>query len=237
MGRMTIYTYRTAAIVFLLIAFSTNAFAQPGDTDTLEVGTGFPGGPPPDPYSGYIELNTALDLGINYTHFSGEDMSGSYGGIPELDARISWAMGDRSRFFLSVGYGRKCGDPYWDIEHFDSDQNMTVQTMPFLMGIKFNASTRKNVRLYFGAAAQLTYAWETLPTGISNGEATTSTSSGLITGYYLFVGPEFPLGQGTDAVGLEFGIGGTKGEISAAGNRHDIDLTGYRVRAFYSFEL
>jgi len=237
MGRLTIYIFRTAAIVILLIAITTNAYSQSGDTEALEVGVGFPGGPPPEPYSGYIELNTALDFGIMYTHFSGDDMSGTYGGIPQLSTGLSWAMGDRSRFFMSIGYGRKSGDPYWDIEHFETDQDITVQTMPFLIGLKFNASSRKDFRLYFGAAAQLTYAWETIPTGMSDGEFTSSTPSGLLTGYYLFVGPEFSLGNGTDAIGLEIGIGGSKGEVSGDGNSHDVDLTGYHIRAFYTLGM
>ncbi len=164
-------------------------------------------------------------------------MAGTYGGLPQVTAGISWALGNRSRFFLATGYGRRNGDPYWDINYFDTDQDIELQTVPFFMGLKFNASANKEFRLYFGAAAQMTYAKETIQTGIINGEPTFITPSGLLTGYYLFVGPEFPLGEGSDSLGMEFGFGGTKGSVDTDGHGHDVDLTGYHLRIVYSLGL
>ncbi len=65
----------------------------------------------------------------------------------------------------------------------------------------------------------------------------TTSPRGLTTGYYLFFGPEFPLGKGTDALGLEFATGGTKGSLVNSSYSHDVDLTGYHLRVYYTFGI
>ncbi len=236
-GRSDIIFLRALTIFFALIAISANVSAQPDDTAPQEVGIPFPGGQEPKPFAGLTELNTTLDFSFMYTHLRGQDMAGSYGGVPQIGAGISFAFSQRNRFFMSLGYGHQSGDPYWDVDGFSNDGSITVQTIPLLLGLKTNASSRKTFRLYFGMAVQLTHVTEKISTGELNGDAQTISPSGLTTGYYLFFGPEFPLGKGTDALGMEFGIGGTKGSLNSGSYSHNIDLTGYSMRVYYNFGI
>jgi len=236
-GRSDIISLRALIVFFALIAISAHVSAQPDDTAPQEVGQPYGGGQDPKPFAGLTELNTTLDFSFMYTHLRGQDMTGTYGGLPQIGAGISFAFSPRNRFFMSLGYGHQSGDPYWDIDGFSNDGSISVQTIPLLLGLKTNASSRKNFRFYFGMAVQLAYVTENIPIGELNGIPQTNSPSGLTTGYYLFFGPEFPLGKGTDALGMEFGIGGTKGSLKSGSYSHNVDLTGYKMRVYYNFGI
>ncbi len=172
-----------------------------------------------------------------YTHFTGKDMDGSYGGLPQIGAGLSFALGDRTRFFISARYGKASGDPYHNLEGFSDADGLTLKALPLMIGFKLNASEREDFRLYLGGAFQYAFLWEDIPAENQAGVSQTLKTSGTGTGYYLLLGPEFPLGEGKNAVGLEFGYGGSKGDVTAGTHGHGVDLTGLHARIYFTLGL
>ncbi len=222
-----------------MIAFTaTISVAQTDPDNQQSVGVPYPGkAEPAGAFRGLTEIDTMVDLSFMYTHLRGDDMSGAYGGLPQLGAGISFATGDRTRFFLSAHYGKKSGDPYFSIDGLSDEDGLTVKALPLMIGIKINTSQRQDFRLYLGGAFQYTFLWEDLTTGDVNDNPMDIEASGSGAGYYFFLGPEFPLGKGNSALGAEFGFGGSKGNVSASSHSHGVDLTGVHARVYYTLGL
>lgn len=214
---------------------ATGSMAQ---VESNSIGSPYPGDESSEgTFQGLPEIQTMLDFSFMYTDLRGEDMGGTYGGLPLLGAGISFATSDQIRFFISASYGRNSGDPYHDIEGFSDDGGITLKALPVMIGLKVNTSTRKSFRLYVGGAFQYAFLWENLPTVDSNNQPADIEASGTATGYYLFIGPELPLGKGNSAVGAEFGFGGSKGNVTDSSHRHAVDLTGAQARIYFTFGL
>ncbi len=182
------------------------------------------------------EADTRIEFSYLHTLLSGEHIGETYGYLPQLGAGVSLALSDRSRIFMSLHYGRKSGDPYWDVPSF-SGPNITVQNVPLMFGAKTNASSRHSYRLYFGAAMQLTYLKEKTYTADSYGNPLEENATGWATGYYFFVAPEFPLSKNGNALGCELAWGGSKGTVRASHQSHGVDLSGFNMRLYYSLDL
>jgi hypothetical protein len=222
--------------LLIMTALAANlSFAQTNSNPYNEIAEPSAEDVPSGAFTGLKELQTMLDFSFMYSDFNDDDMSGSYGGFPQIGAGVSLATGDRTRFFLSARYGKKSGDPYHDIDGISDPDGITVKALPMMIGMKFNASNRKDFRLYFGGAFQYAFTWEKISTGDGNDNPLDIDASGSTTGYYLFLSPELPLGQGTDALGVDFGFGGSKGNLTSADHSHGVDLTGLHVRIYYTF--
>ena len=233
-GRQAI---RHPSIIILIIMVAVNisgAAAQTEAGNSQEVGGTAPVG---GAFPGLKEINTMVDLSFMYTHFSGNDMRGSYTGLPQFGAGISFATSERTRFFFSARYGQKSGDPYHDIDGFSDPDGITVKALPIMFGMKINASGRQDFRLYVGGAFQYAFLWENVSTVDGSDNPQDVEASGTGPGYYLFMGPEFPLGQGGSALGVEFGYGGSKGDVVSGSHYHGVDLTGAHARIYFTFGI
>ena len=196
---------------------------------------------PPLEGSGYLHelgtLDTNLDLSGQYTSFTGEDMSDSYGGLPVIAVGFSFQTSSKVRTFLSLGYGENTGDPYYSLPGFSAEDNIKVRYVPLQLGMKVDLAQSRRIRVFAGAALEIAWMEETIPFLDDSGSVVNKSASGINSGFILTFGPEIVLGQGGQAVGLEIGWGGSKGTVSTEGHKHDIDLTGYRGRLYLALNL
>jgi len=182
-------------------------------------------------------LDTNLDLSGQYTSFTGEDMSDSYGGLPVIAVGFSFQTSSKVRTFLSLGYGENTGDSYYSLPGFSAEDNIKVRYVPLQLGMKVDLAQSRRIHVFAGAALEIAWMEETIPLLDDSGSVVNKSASGINSGFILTFGPEIVLGQGGRAVGLEIGWGGSKGTVSTEGHKHDIDLTGYRGRLYLALDL
>jgi len=182
-------------------------------------------------------LDSQLDLSVQYARFTGEDMRDTYNGLPMIAAGFSFQTTRTSRLFISLGYGENTGDPYYDTPGISAADHIKVRYVPLQLGMKFDLARSTRIHVFAGAAFEIAWMEETVPLLDDFGRVLNLSSSGINSGYQLVFGPQFVLGQGGQAVGLEVGWGGSKGTISTRGHHHDIDLTGYRGRLYLALGL
>jgi hypothetical protein len=182
-------------------------------------------------------LDSQLDLSVQYARFTGEDMRDSYGGLPMIVAGFSFQTARTSRLFLSVGYGENTGDPYYDTPGISAADQIRVRYAPVQLGMKVDLARSTRIHVFAGAAFEIAWMEETVPLLDDFGRVMPISSSGFNSGYHLVFGPQFVLGRGRHAVGLEVGWGGSKGTVSTKGHHHDIDMTGYRGRLYLALGL
>lgn len=183
-------------------------------------------------------IDGEADFSFAYQHLTGQDMEETYSNLPYFGAGFSFLIAPELRTYLGLRYGWKSGDPYHDIPGFENGQNITVKTLPFLIGLKLNLARSTRVRFQLGLALMLSYTWEKVTPQIDPyGGLDDATASNVLAGYMATFGPEWYLGNGPNAIGLEFGYGGTKGTLSTDSNQHSIDLTGFSGRIYYILGL
>jgi len=182
------------------------------------------------------DLEAQIDLGVRYTGFTGEDMRRTYGGIPVAALGATVRLSRVARMFTSVGYGRATGDPFYDLPSGGPDR-ATVTTVPFTLGLKADLAHSRRIRFYAGIAFEVAWMREEVPVLDSGGRLLTGGASGTSTGVVLGMGPEFVLGDGGRALGAEIGWGGAKGDVTATGHVHQVDLTGIRGRVYLALGL
>ncbi len=181
-----------------------------------------------------IEPDLELALGVDYTHLASRDENNTYTGMPGLAATVSAAIGKSTRFFLASGYSRTTGDPYYDLDGDFGDSESTLKLIPVTLGLRINAA--QNARARFNLEMALAFGWvqETLP-----GEASAyydPRASGMINGFSLAFGPEFPLnGNASRWLGLEMGWRSLKADLGDSDR--EIDLSGWQARAYYGVRL
>lgn len=217
----------------------------------------FPGSPPParadappeiggteappeeqaDVSEGTGDLDTMIELSVQYTRFTGEDMNQTYGGIPLVGAGLSFRTSTYSRLFILGGYGETTGDPFHDTLGMDGTDQIKIRYVPFQLGMKLDLARSSKVHVYAGLSLEGAWTEETVPMVDENGEVKDTASSGTNFGYGWTFGPEFILGQGGQALGLEVGWGGSKGSVTSEGHSHDVDMTGYRGRLYFALPL
>ena len=173
-------------------------------------------------------LDLELDVGMNYTAFTGSDMKDTYTGLPQLQLGVSMALGPAARAFLAVRYGSVDGDPYYGLGLNSDTDALTLRSLPFLLGLKGDVSGNSRLRFWFSAALMLGWVEE-------ENHAENWSVSGFSSGFMLSVGPEVLVGH-RHRIGLEIGWGGTKADLrDEQGSRHDVDLVGYQGRIYYAF--
>lgn len=223
-------------ILLLLPLFPFNQAAAQEDIPQEIGGSANASDEDPDP-GNLSNLETLLDLSANYTHFTGEDMDQTYGGIPQVSLGLTFRFSRFWWFHLSGGYGETSGDPYHGTSGIITQDQVEVRYIPFLLGIKYNMARSSKVRVYVGFGLEFAWTEETVPLQDETGAVVPTSSSGLNNGYFWNFGPEFILGQGGQALGLEVGWGGSKGAITSEGHSHDIDMTGFRGRIYFAIPL
>lgn len=178
-------------------------------------------------------LEAELELGLTYLEFSDDDLDATYGHLPGVSAGASFLMAPRVRTFFSLGYGQKSGDPFYGLPGFDGGPEITLKTVPFLVGLKFDLASSSRLRVQAGGALMLAYVREE---GIAQldsfGNLDDAPVDNVLSGYQLTFAPEWVLGHRVRAVGLEVGYGGVKGTLSNDSHSHDIDLTGISARMY-----
>ncbi|MEN8007786.1 MAG: hypothetical protein ABFS42_12270 [Candidatus Krumholzibacteriota bacterium] len=182
-------------------------------------------------------LDARLALSAQYNHFTGEDMRDTYGGLPMIAAAFSFRASRYSRVFVSVGYGKQTGDPYYNTPGINAEDHIKVRYLPVQWGMKADLARSTRIHVYIGAAVELAWMEETIPLLGNEGTVAETSSTGINGGYNLTFGPEFVLGQGGRAVGLEIGWGGSKGSVTTRGHSHQIDMTGFRGRLYLALAL
>lgn len=192
--------------------------------------------------SGHVtSLDLELDFSFAYYNLIAEDVDETYSHLPMVGAGISLQAAPNLRAFFSVAYGQKSGNPYYDMPDFQTTEEATVKTLPFQVGLKYNLAQSTRVKLYWSLAFLMAWTSEELPGQLDYaGHVGPVTSSDLTTGYVFSFAPEFLLGQSGQSLGAEFGFGGTQGTLDAQNDgthSHEINLTGFFARAYWSIRL
>lgn len=240
MSKSVFKKFPAVLLIFLIIPvfLCGDDLASAQEDPIPEIG-GSPGESPDDPdaFADLNNLDTHLDLAFQYARFTGEDMSNTYQDLPMVTAGVSFQATRNSRLFLSLGYGENTGDPFYDTPGMATEDLVSVRYVPLQVGMKIDLARSTRIHVYTGFALEIAWMEETVPLRDENGDVADVSSSGVNSGYQLTFGPEFVLGQGGQALGLEVGWGGSKGSISSAGHEHDIDMTGYRGRLYLALAL
>lgn len=183
-------------------------------------------------------LSPQLDFSVAFQTLSDQDMDSTYSYLPMLGVGYSFLIAPELRTYLGLRYGWKSGDPYYNVPGFDDGQNITVKTIPFLIGLKLNVARSTRVKVQLGLALVLAYTREQTPPRVDySGNLDDSASSDILGGYMFTFAPEWLLGQGRNSIGLEIGFGGTQGRIDNDTGSHEIDLTGFSGRLYYILGL
>jgi hypothetical protein len=240
MSKSAFLRFPTALLILLIIpGFPGDGHPALAQEDPIPEIGGSPGESEDDP-DALADLNildTHLDLSFQYARFTGEDMRNTYQELPMVTVGFSFQAARTSRLFLSLGYGENTGDPFYDTPGISAEDQVTVRYVPLQIGMKFDLARSTRIHVYAGVALEIAWMEETIPLRDESGAVSDVSSSGINSGYQVTFGPEFVLGQGGQALGLEVGWGGSKGSISTAGHQHNIDMTGYRGRLYLALGL
>ena len=184
------------------------------------------------------ELSPELDFSFTYHHLTNFDLNKTYSFLPQLGVGISFQTTQNLRTFFSLRYGQRSGSPFHDLEGFDSEPEVTIKTVPFHVGMKYNLAQSSRFRVYAGFAFILAWTREEVPPQLDHdGNLDSSPASELTTGYMITFAPEWVLGQGSNSLGLEVGFGGTMGTLYGETHSHEVDLTGYSGRVYFVLGL
>jgi hypothetical protein len=224
--------WSTFLFLFLNLAFplGPDLLAAPADNHREVGGASAPSPDDPSFIQDLEILDSQLEVSFQYTRFTGQDMRDTYGGIPVVAAGYSCRMAPKTRLFMSLGYGEAQGDPYYDTPGINGPDFLKIRYVPFWLGVKTDLAKSTRVHVYAGVALEVAWMEE-------SGQVLDAAATGINTGYQAFFGPQFVLGPRGHALGLEVGYGGSKGEVTAKGHSHDIDLTGFRGRLFLALDL
>lgn len=215
----------------LLLLLTLGAAGRPGwgQTTDPEIGGKAAGGSP----AALTTLDAEWDFSLTTVDFSDRDLEATYGSLTGAAIGASFLVAPQVRTFLSVGYGKKSGDPYYGLPGFAGGPEITLKTVPFLLGLKCDLARSTRIRVQAGCALMLAYVREGgVPFLDTNGHLNDAPVDNLLTGYRASFAPEWLLGDRLRAVGLEVGYGGVKGTLSNDSQSHDIDLTGLSGRLY-----
>jgi hypothetical protein len=173
------------------------------------------------------DFSPRYHLRLGADHIIDEELRESYGLVPGAELGVTVAISRYGSFFANLGYFRSEGDPYFDLDGLSDEEGLLLQTVPLTVGFMLNASQNPHFRLNFGGGLGPNYVRERVP-----GLEEDLTADGLVLGWRYFVRPEFNLGRG--ALGLELGVGGSKGRLRGEGHGHDIDLWAFQPRIVYT---
>jgi len=183
------------------------------------------------------DLGTELELSLGYNILTGQGIKNTYGGLSQAGVGISFLVTHHIRTFLRLDYSFASTDPYQDVPGFDAPEETTVKSIPMTFGLKFNMSQNQRLRLFMGIGMQVAWQQEESFDISFDGNVNTRDASGFNFGFVGTFGPELVLGKNKNLLGLEFGLGGTKGDVSDGAYSHHIDMTGFTTRVYYAFNL
>jgi hypothetical protein len=237
---------RTVALFMLALL---PGFLSPGSV----LGGKESGRPPTPPEVGYVEptatagqdnvfpgltaLEPRLDVSALYTRFTGDGMRDQYGGMTSVAVGLDFHFNRVVYGFMSLGYGDGRGNSLDGVTGFSGPDDLKLRAVPFQLGMKLDSARSERVRFFLGAALEFTWMQERMPSLNSAGHVVDQTSAELNSGWVLMFGPEFALGDGRRALGLELGWGGAKGRVKSDDHSHPVDLTGLRGRLYYTLAL
>lgn len=226
-----------AAFLFLH-TFSSGVVAAEAEAPP-EVGwvSDDPADSPSLPRVPWEDFDTELELAVAGTVLLNDDLDRTYGHLTTFGLGVTFALGAETRMFLTADYGRRSGDPYYDVAGFDQARANRLQTVPMSWGIRSNFAPLSRIKVLYGAALVVTYVREKAPVLSGTQAAGVITSSGLLTGFKITLGPEWRTRDRSRAVGLEFSYAVSKGHVKSSDLRRRVDLTGFTARLYYAFML
>jgi hypothetical protein len=183
------------------------------------------------------DLGTELDFGTGYIILTGSGAKNTYSGMPQVGVGVSFLVTPHIRTFLRLDYAFASTDPFNDVPGFEAPQETTIKSVPMTFGLRFNMSQNQRLRLNMGIGMQVAWQQEETFDISYDGNVNIRASSGFNFGFVGTFGPELVLGKNKNLLGLEFGMGGTKGDVNDGSYNHNIDLTGFTTRLYYAISL
>jgi len=226
------------SVVIILIQHPLSSFAA--NDKTPEIGVPSSGSiEGSDHFQGLIlnDLGTQLDFGLGYNILTGEGIKDTYVGLTQVGVGISFLVTHQIRTYFRLDYAFASADPYEDVPGFDIAEETTLKCVPMTFGMKFNMSQNQKLRLYIGMGLQVAWLQEEIIDISYDGNVNIKEASGFDFGYVGTFGPELVLGKNKNLLGLEFGIGGTRGDVSYDSFSYHIDTTGFKTRLYYAINL
>lgn len=178
-----------------------------------------------------------VQLGAGWMSLLENDMDGTYGGLPLLEARLAFPVGPRDRLFLGLGYGWTDGDPYFDRVAFADDTAARLRLVPVRAGYLHEFPIRENWSLNAGVLLEIVWSRETLPSYLIDYPHDPVSASGWTNGIGAVIGSQWRLNGGTRAVGLEVDLTGNSGSNSSDRDSRDVNLSGILMRFYGSLHI
>ncbi|PJA76780.1 hypothetical protein CO151_01590 [bacterium CG_4_9_14_3_um_filter_65_15] len=175
-------------------------------------------------------VRAEIQLGAGWMSLLEDDMDGTYGGLPLLEARIAFPVGPRDQLFLGLGYGWTDGDPYFDRVAFSDDRSARLRLVPVRAGYLHEFPIRESWSLNAGVLLEMVWSRETLPSYLAEFPDDPVTVSGWNNGIGAVIGSQWRFDGGTRAVGLEIDLTGNSGPNSSDGESRDLNLSGLLMR-------
>jgi hypothetical protein len=178
---------------------------------------------------------TDLEVMAGAQTLGSDDFGDTYGLLPFAGIGVSWPAGSRTQVTLSARYCRSSGDLFYDVPEFQMDRQALLQSVPVMFAVRENLVPSRQTRFLGGIAMQMAWIEEKLPAGTDlHGQ---DTNAGYGFGLLLTLGPEWRTRDLRRAVGLEFGLGGYGADIGSGRARHEVDLTGFQIRAYVTAQI
>lgn len=189
----------------------------------------------PPPAEARAPLQPALEAGLRWLALFQDDMDDVYGGLPVLEARLGARLSERNFVYLGAGYGWANGDLLNDDPTFEGLESDLV-VVPLELGQRWDLAPRPDFRVNLGWRLELAWVRETLPAGSGSAADQPLRESGWLRGFGVSVGPEWTLGHGRQAIGLEAGLVGSGGTVGGRYGRNT-NLSGAWARVYLTARL
>jgi len=180
-------------------------------------------------------MGLELSLQAGYTAFSEQDLSDTYGGVPQVGVEASFGTSETARFLFGVRYGQASGDPFYDTPEFDGGGTARLRTLPITFGFKIHNDVNPRYRLYWGLFVEWAWMQETM--SASGGGPPEQSDQGWTKGLQFMVAPEWRSRDQRRAVGVAILYGGSSGKIGTGRYDHEVNAIGGSVRLHYTLAL
>ncbi len=186
----------------------------------------------------FSEISFDFELlgSLSYIFFTEADMHGTYGGLPILGIEPSIRFSDHARFFISLGHGRRSGDPFYDTPEFDGNVEIDLKATLLLTGLRANISQHPQMPVYIGVALATAWTEESYPRSIFANGTELWKHNDIGTGISMSLNPQWCSREGRLRAGLEFGLVSVDADGGGNGYHH-VNLDGMLVRITLGMEI
>lgn len=180
-------------------------------------------------------LGAQLEFAVGAQTLGSDDLDDTYGLLPGGSVGMSWPLRNHTRFHLTAGYYTTGGDLYYDTPEFASDQRARLRAVPLTFGLRENLTPGSRTGLVGGLAIQIAWIEEELPAGTNVTGHDVNRGYGI--GILASLGPRWCSRDERRALGVELAVGGCGADIGEGRGKHEVDLTGFHLRAYWSMQL